>query len=234
MDGFFDSHFFSQTIRPCVKDRKHLKTMFVPGCALKAYKPALITAMTDFLRDRSLIDGVWDPCCHSDQRLQGQYGLITCCPGCSRQYETLYPDCSVISLWKVLLETDFPFPDYRGERMSIHDSCHARNRNSSEMQNSVRRLCARMNIHLVEPAHSRDEAICCGGSAPNLETRIKMAFSRAEEFTEQNVVVYCTGCTRSFSVTQVAPRHVLDLLFCQPTEGLYPPHYDPLQKEVTP
>ena len=209
-----------------------MKTLFVPGCALKAYKPALITAMTDFLRGRALIDGVWDPCCHSDQSLQGKCNLIVCCPGCSHQYEAMYPDSNVISLWKVLLETDFPFPDYHGERMSIHDSCHARKRNSSEMQNTVRRLCARMNIHLVEPAHTRDEAICCGGSAPDLETRIKMALSRAEEFTEKNVVVYCTGCTRSFSVTQAAPRHVLDLLFSETTEGLYPPKYEPHSKGV--
>ena len=50
-----------------------------------------------------------------------------------------------------------------------------------------------------------------------------MACERAREFPEKNVVVYCTGCVRSFSVTEVSPRHLLDLLFEQPTEGLYPP-----------
>ena len=50
-----------------------------------------------------------------------------------------------------------------------------------------------------------------------------MAMRRAAEFSEKNVVVYCTGCTRSFSITDVAPRHLLDLLFEEPTEGLYPP-----------
>ena len=107
--------------------------------------------------------------------------------------------------------------------MSIHDSCHARHRNSSEMQDSARLLCRKMNIELAEPEHTRDDAKCCGGSAGSYEARKAMAMRRAAEFSEKNVVVYCTGCTRSFSITDVAPRHLLDLLFEEPTEGLYPP-----------
>ena len=107
--------------------------------------------------------------------------------------------------------------------MSIHDSCHARQRNSGEMQDSARLLCRKMNIELVEPEHTRDEARCCGGSAADYETRKAMAMRRAAEFSEKNAVVYCTGCTRSFSITDVAPRHLLDLLFEEATEGLYPP-----------
>ena len=80
-----------------------------------------------------------------------------------------------------------------------------------------------MNIELVEPEYTRDQARCCGGSACDYESRKEMASLRAGEFPENQVVVYCTGCVRSFSVTDAAPRHLLDLLFCEPTEGLYPP-----------
>ena len=200
-----------------------MKTLFAPGCALNKYKPELISEITRFLTDASIIDGVYLTCCKSEETIEGDVTLIVCCPGCSHKFETRYPNACVLSLWKVLLDTDFPFPDYQGERMSIHDSCHARQRNSSEMQDSARLLCRKMNIELVEPENTRDEAGCCGGSAADYETRKAMAMRRAAEFSEKNVVVYCTGCTRSFSITDVAPRHLLDLLFGEATEGLYPP-----------
>ena len=200
-----------------------MKTVFAPGCALNKYKPELISEITRFLTDASIIDGVYLTCCKSEETIEGDVTLIVCCPGCSHKFETRYPNARILSLWKVLFETDFPFPDYQGERMSIHDSCHARQRNSGEMQDSARLLCRKMNIELVEPEHTRDEARCCGGSAADYETRKAMAMRRAAEFSEKNVVVYCTGCTRSFSITDVAPRHLLDLLFEEATEGLYPP-----------
>lgn len=200
-----------------------MKTLFAPGCALNKYKPDLIEKITRFLLDASLIDGVYLTCCKAEQPAMEPVTLITCCPGCSNKFETHHPDCRVLSLWKLLLDTNFPFPDYQGICMSIHDSCHTRHRNSSEMQDSSRLLCSKMNIKLVEPEHTRDEARCCGGCASDYETRKDMAIRRAGEFSQSDVVVYCTGCTRSFSVTDVSPRHLLDLLFNEPTEGLYPP-----------
>ena len=200
-----------------------MKTLFAPGCALNKYKPELISRINQFLMDASLIDGIYLTCCKDEPNIHSPVTLITCCPGCSSKFEKLFPDPNVLSLWKVLLDTDFPFPDYQGERMSIHDSCHARHRNSSEMQNSARLLCRKMNIDLVEPEYTRDHAKCCGGSACDYESRKEMASLRAREFPENQVVVYCTGCVRSFSVTDVKPRHLLDLLFSEPTEGLYPP-----------
>ena len=200
-----------------------MKRRFAPGCALKNYKPELISEISRFLRERSLTDGEYPVCCKAGEALAEKAALIVCCPGCALHFAELYPDSPVYSLWELLNETDFPFPDYHGARMSIHDACHARHRNSSEMQDSVRRLCRRMNIELAEPEYTRDEARCCGGSAGNPEARREMALSRAAEFPEKDVVVYCTGCVRSFSVTEAKPRHVLDLLFEEPTEGLYPP-----------
>ncbi|MBR5224608.1 MAG: (Fe-S)-binding protein, partial [Clostridia bacterium] len=176
-----------------------MKTLFAPGCALEKYKPELIAEITRFLLDASLIDGVYTACCKSEQAIEEPVTLITCCPGCSHKFELRFPQAQILSLWHVLLNTDFPFPDYRDARMSIHDSCHARHRHSAEMQDAVRQLCLRMNIKLAEPEFTRDQARCCGGSAPDYETRIAMAARRAAEFPEKDVVVYCTGCTRSFS-----------------------------------
>lgn len=196
------------------------KTVFSPGCALYAYKPDVIDSVRSFLQERGMIDEMNLTCCKSCCESGEQITVIDCCPGCSHKFQILYSNARIVSLWKVLLNTDFPFPNYHGARMSIHDSCSARNRDSSEMRESARALCRRMNITLVEPIHTLENSHCCGGSAPVLEERIRMAYTRAAEFSEENVVVYCTGCTRSLSITDKHPRHLLDLLFDQPTQGL--------------
>ena len=200
-----------------------MKTLFAPGCALNKYKPELISKISRFLLGASIIDGIYLTCCKAEQTIDEPATLITCCPGCSSKFEMLSPNLHILSLWKILLDTDFHFPDYQRARMSIHDSCHARHRNSSEMQDSARLLCSKMNIELIEPEYTRDQVRCCGGSACDYETRKRIASLRAIEFPENQVVVYCTGCVRSFSVTDVKPRHLLDLLFAEPTENLYPP-----------
>lgn len=144
---------------------------------------------------------------------------IDCCPGCSYQFSSR-PNVHVISVWKVLLNTDFPLLNYQGKEMTIHDACHARNRNSSEMQDSVRRLCKKMNISLIEPSLTKDKTPCCGGCSKTIEVRKQMAVKRAESLPNKEVVLYCTGCVRSFSVTSVQPHHMLDLIFNEATEGL--------------
>ena len=196
------------------------QTLFAPGCALREYKPELIDRMTVFLTEKGLVSGTFLTCCKTDNAVQGPLTLITCCPGCEHMFHTRYPDVMTVSLWKVLLDTDFPFPDYHHELMSIHDSCHSRSRNSSEKQAAVRALCGRMKIDLKEPAYTLDETRCCGGCASDPAARRSMARTRAEDFPTDNVVVYCTGCTRSLSVTRVHPRHILDLLYNEMTEGL--------------
>ena len=197
-----------------------MKTLFAPGCALRAYKPRLIRRTYDFLLAAGRVEGEYTVCCKQPLTVEAPVALIACCPGCGHKFETAFSGVAVVSLWKALLDTDFPFPDYRGARMSIHDACPARNRRSPEMQRAARALCARMNIDLAEPAHTLDEARCCGGSAPDYGTRMRMALERAKDFPEENVVVYCTGCVRSLSLTGVHPRHLLDLLYGEPTEGL--------------
>ncbi len=196
-----------------------MRTLFAPGCALKEYKPKLVLRMTEFLVEAGIISGTYDQCCKLRQKIDEKTILIDCCPGCSHMFNSL-AQVRTISLWNVLLDTDFPFPSYHGQKMTIHDACHARGRYSSEMQASSRALCRKMDIELIELDHSRDGTVCCGGCAKDHDTRRHMAIRRAEALPIKDVVLYCTGCTRSFSITTACPHHLLDLVFAQPTEGL--------------
>lgn len=197
-----------------------MKTVFAPGCALRKHRPDAIEKIAEFLRSEGITDELYLTCCKETESSSGEMRLIVCCPGCSYHFEALYPRAEIVSLWKVLLDSAFPFPDYHGQRMSIHDSCRTRQRYSAEMQESSRALCGKMNIEVIEPLRTRENTVCCGGGAPDLETRKRTATARAAEFSEKDVVVYCTGCTRSFSITDKRPRHLLDLLFEVPTQGL--------------
>ena len=123
-----------------------MKTLFAPGCALNRYKPDAIEQIRQFLSRRGLIDGLFLTCCKEAQGSDEPLKLIVCCPGCSHHFAEIYPNAEIVSLWKILQDTDFPFPDYGGEKMSIHDSCRARQRYSAEMQESARELCRRMHI----------------------------------------------------------------------------------------
>ena len=196
-----------------------MKTLFASGCALRAYKPELVSKITDYLLNNGIVDGTYEVCCKAGAQCEDEMTIIDCCPGCRHMFES-FPNVQVISLWKVLLETNFPFPDYKGQIMTIHDACHARNRNSSEMQDAARKLCEKMNIVLAEPEKTKDETPCCGGCASEYEVRKKMANGRAEQLPLKDVVLYCTGCVRSFSITEAIPHHLLDLLFCETTKGL--------------
>lgn len=85
-------------------------------------------------------------------------------PGASRfvpgtPYRNNYSDSSTVSLWEFLAESDFfPFPDYKGQKMTIIDACPTRNH--MIVQKTIRTLLYRMNIQLIEP----EKNTCCGDS----------------------------------------------------------------------
>jgi len=117
------------------------------------------------------------------------------------------------------LEDDtFPFPDYGGRVMSIHDACPIRT--EARVHNAVRKLLQKMNIVLVEPAKTRSESVCCGDSyypnAPIDEIRGRMR-SRAQSMPCDDVVVYCVSCIKSMDIGGKKPHYLLDLLFGEDT-----------------
>ena len=57
---------------------------------------------------------------------------------------------------------------------------------------------------------------------PDLIEKIRQFLLEREIIDEMSLTCCkdCTACVRSFSVTDKTPRHLLDLLFNEPTEGL--------------
>lgn len=197
-----------------------MKRVYAPGCALLIYKPDLAKKVLEFL-DKDL-GGIPEHtiCCRHDPNLEKGTQIINTCPGCDRRFRQLYEGISTISLWEVLAESEnFPFPNYKGKKMTIHDACPTRT--EERVHVAIRKLLERMNIEVVEPEHTRTNSICCGdsfyGILPVEEVKEHMK-KRAEEMPCDDVVVYCVSCTKSMYIGGKKPHYIVDLLFGEETE----------------
>ena len=195
------------------------KHLFAPGCALFLYKPRLIEKLHAFLNSRLGALEVFSACCHHTPAVPCGARVITVCPGCDRRYRQNYAEPLSVSLWEMLAADDgFPFPDYRGERMTIIDACPTRDQ--ARVHDAVRALARRMNIALVEPAQTRERGTCCGdsfyGALPTDEVIGQMQ-AKGEDMPTGDILVYCVSCSKSMFVAGRRPRYLVDLLFAEKT-----------------
>ncbi len=197
-----------------------MRYVFASGCGLLLYKPAAASAMLAYLQKDNPDIGVHLVCCHHEPGLPKGSRVINVCPGCDRRYRTLYEGVDTISLWEVLAEKeDFPFPDYGGIEVTVHDACPVRSQ--GRVHRAVRALLAKMNIRVKEVDRNQSASVCCGDSfypaLPIEEVHARMK-TRADSMPCDEVVVYCTSCIKSMGIGGKRPRHLLDLLLAESTE----------------
>lgn len=203
-----------------------MKQVYAPGCALMIYKPKLANKVLEFLNKdlRDIPEHLI--CCRHDPHLEMGTRVINTCAGCHRRYRQLYEGITTISLWEVLAESKtFPFPNYNGLEMSIHDACPTRT--EERVHYAIRKLLKRMNIKILEAENSGSKSICCGdsfyGSIPAEDVKKKMK-ERAHEMPCENVVVYCVSCIKAIYIGGKKPRYMVDLLFGEETQiGTFEP-----------
>ena len=190
--------------------------VYNPGCALMLYKPHYDDKLLPLLNlDKH------ETCCHHEPRLPHGTEIINTCPGCDKRFGSRYEGISTISLWEIIITNEtFPFPDYQGLKMAIHDACPVRNR--SAVHDAMRRLLEKMNINIVEAEKSRCQSVCCGDSSypalPIDRIHEKMR-ERANSMPVNDVCVYCVSCIKSMNIGGKKPRYILDLLFNEETES---------------
>ena len=195
-----------------------MSQVFAPGCALMIYKPELGARLLEGLNrgGRSVPEHL--TCCRHEPGLPAGTEIINVCAGCDRRYRELYPGISTVSLWEVLADSDFPFPDYGGAAMAILDACPTRT--ETRVHDAVRTLLARMNIAVVEPRLTRTRGTCCGdsfyGTLPVEDVKAQMR-RRAGEMPCEDVVVYCVSCCKAMHIGGKRPRYLVDLLFGEET-----------------
>ncbi len=196
-----------------------MTNVFAPGCALKLYKPHLAEKLLQYLNKEDQAVAEHFICCRHAPNLPHGTRVINVCAGCDRRYRELYEGVTTISLWELLAESDFPFPDYDGAAMAVHDACPTRT--ETRVHDAVRTLLKRMNITAMEPEHTGTRATCCGdsfyGVLPLDQVKAQMA-KRAQEMPVEDVAVYCVSCIKAMHIGGKRPRYLVDLLFGEPTE----------------
>lgn len=196
-----------------------MKQVYAPGCAFMIYKPALAKKVLGFLRKDLGDISEHLICCRHEPNLETGTQVINTCAGCDKRYRELYTGISTLSLWEILAESNtFPFPDYNGIKMSIHDACPTRT--EERVHSAIRKLLERMNIEMIEPENTRSKATCCGdsfyGTLPVEFVKEQMK-KRSNEMPCDNVVVYCISCIKAMYTGGKKPRYIIDLLFGEET-----------------
>ncbi len=200
--------------------------VYAPGCALTDYKPHIVDKILRFLRAHVGEMALYDTCCRLEELdLPDGTTIINTCPGCNRRFQEKRECIRTVSLWEVLCESDaFPFPDYGGMTLAIHDACPTRN--APQVHAAVRKLLRRMHIRVAEPERTMERQECCGDSAypeqplPEIYRRMKQ---RADDMPADEVCVYCVSCVKAMHIGGKAPRYLVDLLFSEPTiPDVYP------------
>lgn len=211
--------------------------VYAPGCAFMIYKPGLAEKVLDFLNKDLGEIPVHLICCRYVPNLKRGTQVINTCAGCDKRYRELYDGISTISLWEILATSKtFPFPDYNGMKMSIHDACPTRT--EERVHTAIRKLLERMNIRVIEPENTGIKATCCGdstyGTLP-VELVKEQMKKRSNEMPCEKVVVYCVSCIKAMYIGGKKPRYIVDLLFDEDTQiGTFEPDawHDELQKYI--
>lgn len=214
-----------------------MKQVYAPGCALMIYKPQLAQKVLAFLNKDSGNIPEHLICCRHEPNLENGTQVINTCAGCDRRYRQIYNGISTISLWEILAESKiFPFPNYNGMEMSIHDACPTRT--EERVHSAIRKLLERMNIKIIETKNTGTKSVCCGdsfyGTLPIDNVKEKMK-KRADEMPCENVVVYCVSCIKAMYIGGKKPRYMVDLLFGEETGiGTFEPDkwHNELQKFI--
>lgn len=203
-------------------------TYFNPGCALSIYKPEMESVLLEYLSKR--FEGILlhKICCRHDPRVFGESLIINVCAGCDRRFRSLYEGVSTVSLWEVIDRmSDFPYPDYHGLRLSVHDACPIREK--PQVHQAVRNLLRKMRVEVVETEFSGTRSVCCGDDFyPGLpvEQVTQRMKQRADSMPCEEVCVYCVSCIKSMHIGGKKPRYLVDLLTGETTD---PQVYDTVQ-----
>ena len=200
---------------------------FNPGCALSIYKPYMEQKVLAFLREHYADIEMHKVCCRHDPCIDKGSVIINICGGCNRRFGSLYEGISTISFWETLDQMKFPYPDYSGIKMSVHDACPVREK--PQIHLAIRSLLRKMNIEIIEVKDHGTNSICCGDSyypSLPLDQVHENMTNRAHSMPCDDVVVYCVSCIKSMFIGGKNPRYMIDLLF---NEATTPEIYDTIE-----
>lgn len=201
--------------------------LFYPSCNYAIASKENAMKLRKFMSERMDVAG----CCLKDNRkVNSDDTGIYMCQNCR---STIENKMQTLSLWEYLLKTEYPLPDYRGEKMFLQDCW--RDRTHPEVHHAVRELMKRMGIEIVEMNMNREKSDYCGTlhcETDNEELRQKMLACSEQKISRlpldlqtelmkdhfrdveegMRVVVDCNRCKKGAEMAGVNAVHLMDLI----------------------
>ena len=214
------------------------KAVFWPGCALMNYDPAIPARTLAVLRREEPMEFAAGCCGQPTRHLvprrltarknrlkkafaqAGVERVYTACPNCALQLEAL--GCvQAIPVWPVLARHIRPEDLHiLSDSYVVHDSCPLRK--EPEQQQAVRSLLEVAGVPWAEPAHTKENARCCGNHnmlrATDPAASKKIRRLRLSDFPEERcITACCAGCLDAFGSEGRRTAHILEILFGKST-----------------
>ena len=216
-----------------------MKRLFMPGCSLSAYSPALTAKTEEYLRARFPDLAIAQKCCAKPTKLTGQSDLfhkrlslleadireckaeqvITACPGCQNTLSSI-ENVQVISLWEIFCEVGLPAEaigkaKHSDAEFTVHDSCATRGNHA--MHQCVRQILDELGYVVIKSENEGEKTFCCGqgGMVHVTNGALSAAAARIciEGFKAKHIAVYCASCRGAFIANGGKAWHILDLLW---------------------
>lgn len=209
--------------------------IFFPGCSLSSKRPDLTILCYEFLK-KNFNEPVliWQKCCNKplkslgDIKSSNEYTsslisdfkklkakkIFVACLNC---YEMLKKNIDFAEVSSI-----FPFIDEhictsnlkQKLTFTIHDPCPSRD--NTLIQNSIRSICKKLNLNIIESEFSREKTLCCGsGGMMNI---IDSAYQEKAKLIRKNtlknypIITYCQECVSSLESLSSC-NHILDFVF---------------------
>ncbi|MDD2467467.1 MAG: 4Fe-4S dicluster domain-containing protein [Desulfobulbus sp.] len=211
-------------------------SVFYPGCQLAGSTPDTVKKTYDFLCT-NLAGGVglMLGCCgipahwagrdtlftETQQTFQaeverlGNPTVITACSSCLSVFKEFAPNLKTTSLWEVLDSLKLPEGASKPAKpLTLHDPCTASDQKG--LRESVRSLCAKIGIDVVEHQYSGELADCCGyGGLMQFANRSlgQKAVKQKANRSELDGLAYCAMCRDNLAAHGRPVAHILDYLF---------------------
>ncbi|MBQ7607078.1 MAG: hypothetical protein IJU76_03805 [Desulfovibrionaceae bacterium] len=211
--------------------------VFFPSCKAKADYPVASEKLKAYVNKKFDIDPIG--CCRvHHKKLTPNDTALVVCNNCAAIIEESGNPGTLKFIWSVIdQDSDFPFPDYHGEPISIQDCWIAYEKR--ELQDTVRSLLKKMHLTVHELAEHHAETRFCGVNllSPCTPSNAKLAPKRyvqngAHMFTPcseteqiarfqahcagistEQVACYCKFCRDAINMGGKRGVHILQLLF---------------------
>ena len=214
-----------------------MRKIFLPSCNTKVKHAHASSQLRKYLEAKEQVKTVG--CCKvfCKEAKKGDTAVVIC-SNCAAILEESSTVENIQFVWEIInKDSEFPFPDYHGEKMTIQDCW--RSYEKRNMQDTIRSLMKKMNIEVVELEENYEKTKFCGSDLlePCTESEKKFAPQRyvvdgatmykplstleqqeylqkhCKAITTEKVVCYCTSCFSGINRGGKQAIHLIDLLF---------------------